>query len=411
MSKNVPEVRFEGFSEEWLPINLSELMDFSNGINAPKESYGKGRKMISVMDILDESYLKYENIRSSVEVSPSIEEKNKVEYGDLIFVRSSEVSEEVGWSKAYLEKEYALYSGFSIRGKKKGSFNPSFVELSLNYTNRQQIERKAGGSTRFNISQTILNTIEILKASYEEQQKIGDFFKQLNDIIALQQQLVERQRQYKKAMLQKMFPRNGYKKPEIRFEGFMDDWQQRKLRDVLNVSKVKNVDNIYSKEDVVSVSREVGTVNQIEYQGRSFAGKDISNYKIIQEGDIVYTKSPLKGAPYGIFQIVTLKGILSPLYAVYKSTEFINAPFVALTLKEDNIATQYLAPLVSKGAKNTINITDEGALEGNILFPSLNEQNKIIHFFKQLDDTIALHQKKLEDYQQLKKALLQRMFV
>ncbi|MGR5883543.1 restriction endonuclease subunit S [Bacillus cereus] len=309
MNKSVPEVRFEGFSEKWSPINLSELMDFSNGINAPKESYGKGRKMISVMDILDESYLKYENIRSSVEVSPSIEEKNKVEYGDLIFVRSSEVSEEVGWSKAYLEKEYALYSGFSIRGKKKGSFNSSFVELSLNYTNRKQIERKAGGSTRFNISQTILNTIEILKASYEEQQKIGDFFKQLDVMIALQQQLVKQQQQYKKAMLQKMFPQKGERVPKVRFAGFIEDWKKGQLENFL----VEYIEKTTIENEYTLLS---STNNGIEERNGRVSGLSNIGYKIIRKGNIVLSPQNLwlgninYNSEYEI-------GIVSPSYKTF----------------------------------------------------------------------------------------------
>lgn len=200
------------------------------------------------------------------------------------------------------------------------------------------------------------------------------------------------------------------KSPQLRFEGFTDDWEERKLKDVLDISKTKNKALQYGKVDVLSVSREAGTVNQIKYQGRSFAGSDLSNYKVVQGGELIYTKSPLKGAPYGIFQVATIKGILSPLYAVYTSTDKAYTPFVAMALKNDNIATHYLTPLVTKGAKNTINVTDEGALEGKIQFPSILEQKQIFIFFKQLDDTIALHQRKLDLLKEQKKGFLQKMF-
>lgn len=182
---NEPEIRFDGYEGGWEQRKLSSLMSFSNGINAPKENYGKGRKMISVMDILDEQPIKYEYIRNSVQVDAKIESKNKIEYGDLVFVRSSEVPEEVGWAKAYLEEKYALYSGFSIRGKKINEFNPHFVELTLNSVNRKQIERKAGGSTRFNVSQVILNSLELLMPKIEEQNQIDTFFQQLDNTITL----------------------------------------------------------------------------------------------------------------------------------------------------------------------------------------------------------------------------------
>ncbi|MCT3045800.1 restriction endonuclease subunit S [Leuconostoc suionicum] len=200
------------------------------------------------------------------------------------------------------------------------------------------------------------------------------------------------------------------KSPSLRFRGYTDDWEDRKLKDVLDISKTKNKAQQYGKVDVLSVSREVGTVNQIKYQGRSFAGSDLSNYKVVQGGELIYTKSPLKGAPYGIFQVATIKGILSPLYAVYTSTDKAYTPFVAMALKNDNIATHYLTPLVTKGAKNTINVTDEGALEGKIQFPSILEQKQIFIFFKQLDDTIALHQRKLDLLKEQKKGFLQKMF-
>lgn len=204
--------------------------------------------------------------------------------------------------------------------------------------------------------------------------------------------------------------KEGKKAPKLRFKGFTDDWEQRKLKDVLDISKTKNKAQQYGKVDVLSVSREVGTVNQIKYQGRSFAGSDLSNYKVVQGGELIYTKSPLKGAPYGIFQVATIKGIISPLYAVYTSTDKAYTPFVATALKNDNIATHYLTPLVTKGAKNTINVTDEGALEGKIQFPSILEQKQIFIFFKQLDDIIALHEEKKRQLELLKSALLQKMF-
>ncbi|MBC5638445.1 restriction endonuclease subunit S [Ornithinibacillus sp. BX22] len=202
---NVPEIRFAGFTDAWEQRKLSELMEFSNGINAPKENYGKGRKMISVMDILADEPIIYENIRNSVEVDNTTESRNKVENGDLVFVRSSEVSSEVGWAKAYQQKKYALYSGFSIRGKKKGNFDAKFIELSLNYSNRKQIESRAGGSTRFNVSQSILSSIVILEPTKEEQIEIGNLFRKLDETIALHKREINSLKKLKKSLAQKMF--------------------------------------------------------------------------------------------------------------------------------------------------------------------------------------------------------------
>ena len=201
------------------------------------------------------------------------------------------------------------------------------------------------------------------------------------------------------------------KVPALRFKGFTDDWEQRKLVKVLTVSKERNKNLTYTKDKILSVSREAGVVNQIEYQGRSFAGKDISKYKVVHPGQVIYTKSPLKNAPYGIFQISEVNGLVSPLYAIYSSTSEVKASFVGLILKNDNIATKYLAPLVSKGAKNTINITDEGALEGKITYPSKSEQLKIINLLKKVSHIIELQQSSIDKLTLFKHFLLHNIFI
>ncbi|WP_429247604.1 restriction endonuclease subunit S (plasmid) [Lactococcus lactis subsp. lactis] len=198
------------------------------------------------------------------------------------------------------------------------------------------------------------------------------------------------------------------KRPQLRFEGFTDDWEQRKLGDVISISSEKN-GNQFSRADVLSVSREAGVVNQIEYQGRSFAGASIANYRVVHKGDLIYTKSPLKGAPNGIFKTSEAEGIVSPLYAVYQSREA-NAAFVGWLLSNDNFATHYLYPLVNKGSKNTLLVSDADAISGHLSFPNIDEQAKIVSFFTQLDNLIALHQRKLDLLKEQKKGYLQKMF-
>ena len=250
-----------------------------------------------------------------------------------------------------------------------------------------------------------------IPSSTHEQDRISLFLLCLDSLISLHQRKLDNVKMLKKSLLQKLFPKDGEKIPELRFPGFTDDWEQRKLESVLLVSTEKNIRNEYSRNEVLSVSREAGTVNQIEYQGRSFAGEDLSGYKVVHEGELIYTKSPLRGAPYGIFQVATIRGILSPLYAVYKSSNLALASFVATYLKNDSVATKYLAPLVTKGAKNTINVTDEGALKGKILIPQVAEQQRIYSLFVKIDGLLSLHQRKLDHLKELKKGLLQQMFV
>ena len=201
-------------------------------------------------------------------------------------------------------------------------------------------------------------------------------------------------------------------KPAIRFKGFTDAWEQRKLEDYLTVSAEKNTDNLYTKKDVLSVSGDFGVVNQIEFQGRSFAGASVSNYGVVHTGDVVYTKSPLKANPYGIIKANKGKpGIVSVLYGVYHTRENANADFIQMYFEQDARLNNYLRPLVNKGAKNTLLISDTDALEGEVcLAPTFDEQKAIGQFFDSLDNLITLHQRKYDKLQVLKKAMLEKMF-
>lgn len=201
------------------------------------------------------------------------------------------------------------------------------------------------------------------------------------------------------------------KKPPIRFEGYTEDWEQRKLKDYLEVSREKNKDEFYDKEDVLSVSGEFGIVNQIEYQGRSFAGTSVANYGVVEVGDVVYTKSPLKSNPYGIIKANKGKtGIVSTLYAVYKPRENVDSEFIQNYFELDSRMNSYMHPLVNKGAKNDMKVSDENALNGMVIFPKVDEQKAISKHFKQLDHLITLHQSNYEKMVATKKSMLDKLF-
>ena len=199
--------------------------------------------------------------------------------------------------------------------------------------------------------------------------------------------------------------------PNVRFKGFTDDWKQRKLADYLEVSSEKNRDNRFTKEDVLSVSGEYGIVNQIEFQGRSFAGASVSNYGIVENGDVVYTKSPLKSNPYGIIKTNKgISGIVSTLYAVYKPKKITDSKFVQIYFELDSRMNSYMRPLVNKGAKNDMKVSAENALKGMVSFPKKDEQEMISLYFSTLDNLITLHQQKITRLIKLKKAMLEKMF-
>ncbi len=199
--------------------------------------------------------------------------------------------------------------------------------------------------------------------------------------------------------------------PSIRFYGFDNDWEQRKLEDYLTVSAEKNTGNIYGRSDVLSVSGDYGIVNQIEFQGRSFAGASVSNYGVAQTGDVVYTKSPLNSNPYGIIKTNKGKpGIVSTLYAVYHPKENAFSDFIQVYFEQHARMNNYMHPLVNKGAKNDMKVSAENALTGPVCFPSRIEQESISAFFSVLDNLITLHQRKFEKLTNVKKSMLEKMF-
>ena len=202
------------------------------------------------------------------------------------------------------------------------------------------------------------------------------------------------------------------KKPEIRFNGFEEEWVRHSLNYYLTVSSEKNQEGQYSKYDIYSVSREYGVINQIEYQGKSFAGASLLNYGVVQTEDIVYTKSPLKSQPYGIIKVNSGKsGLVSALYGVFHPQEPVCSYFVQVYFDLDHRLNSYLRPLVNKGAKNTLLISDADALQGEVIFPSRDEQEKLVSFFTTLDKLIAKLEAKLDKLRKLKQALLEKMFV
>ena len=201
------------------------------------------------------------------------------------------------------------------------------------------------------------------------------------------------------------------KKPEIRFKGFTDDWEQRKLGEYLDVSNQKNQRGVYDKKDVLSVSGNFGIVNQIEFQGRSFAGVSVANYGVVETGDVVYTKSPLKSNPYGIIKANKGKaGIVSTLYAVYKPKDNADSTFIQTYFEQDTRMNNYMHPLVNKGAKNDMKVSAENALKGEVIFSKIEEQKQISVFFERLDNLITLHQRKLNNLKKVKKSMLEKMF-
>lgn len=202
------------------------------------------------------------------------------------------------------------------------------------------------------------------------------------------------------------------KEPKIRFVGYNAEWKECILEDCLEICIELNSKNLYDKNDVLSVSDEFGVVNQIKHLGRSYAGKSVAGYKVLKPHQIVYTKSPLRNKPYGIIKENTFQtGIVSVLYAVYNVKDYIYPNFIQRYFDPNSRINRYLLPLVNKGAKNTMNISDETALKGKICIPtSTVEQTEICKYLGRIDTLISASTSRLASLKQIKAASLQAMF-
>ena len=202
------------------------------------------------------------------------------------------------------------------------------------------------------------------------------------------------------------------KVPLIRFPEFKEKWEHKKLNELLKVSKKKNKDLKFSKEEVLSVSGEFGIVNQIEHLGRSYAGVSVHNYGVVDVGDIVYTKSPLKENPFGIIKLNKgLPGIVSTLYAIYTVRESnADGEFIEHYFSLDTNTNRYLRPLVRKGAKNDMKINNDYVLHDRIFVPEKEEQKRIAYFFNVLDISISQLKEKRQLLKIYKKGVKQKVF-
>ena len=403
-----PALRFKGFTDPWEQRKISELAEKTYGGGTPttsNEAFWNGNiPWIQSSDIVDGKLIGVEPRKYITQTGLNSSATQLVPKNSIAIITR------VGVGKlAYMPFSYSTSQDFLSLSKL--NTEPFFTVYAC-YKKLQSELNTVQGTSIKGITKDELLAKTISVPVYSEQKQIGSFFAQLDTLITLHQRKYEKLVNIKKSMLDKMFPQNGASVPEIRFKGFTDPWEQRKLEEYLEVSGQKNFEGIYTKEDVLSVSGDFGIVNQIEFQGRSFAGASVANYGVVETGDIVYTKSPLKSNPYGIIKANKGKnGIVSTLYAVYKPKQSANPEFVQIYFEQDARMNNYMHPLVNKGAKNDMKVSAENALKGQIVFPDIKEQRTISEFFRNLDTLITLHQRKLEKLQNIKKSCLEKMFV
>ena len=412
-----PKIRFKGFDGEWNKVLVGNLGKTYSGLSGKcKDDFGFGNAhYITFLNVLTNAHIDT-SILEHVDVKDG-EGQNAVKKGDLFFNTSSETPEEVGMCAVLDEDVENVYLNsfcFGFRMTHEKMCSAFFAYLMRSNIGRHIMSILAQGATRYNLSKaSFCNTELLLPTDLEEQQTIASFLSSFDRQICLQTQRLEKLKQIKAASLQAMFPQEGETMPKVRFKGFKGEWDKVKLSECLEISTTRNLNNEYGVNEVLSVSDEEGVMNQIKLLGRSYAGKSVTNYKILRTNQVVYTKSPLKAKPYGIVKVNKGEtGIVSVLYAVYDAKECVSPDYIHYYFEPTFRINNYLLPLINKGAKNTMNISDEVSLQGDIILPNtLEEQVRIVEFLQSLDRQITLHTQRLEKLKQIKAACLDKMFV
>ncbi len=199
--------------------------------------------------------------------------------------------------------------------------------------------------------------------------------------------------------------------PPLRFPGFEGEYNYTPLATYLHENKERNRDLKYNKDDVLSVSGEYGIVNQIELQGRSFAGESVKDYHVVESNNIVYTKSPLKANPYGIIKVNKgVPGIVSTLYAVYHVNNNAVPKYVDYYFANDLKLNKYLKPLVNIGAKHDMKVNNDSVLTGIVAFPEKIEQQKVADFLSIVDERIEKQRQLVEVLKRYKRGLFYSIY-
>lgn len=267
-----------------------------------------------------------------------------------------------------------------------------------------------GAGRNKTLGQAEFAKLKVIFPDIAEQQKIAKCIKAVDTKTSKLRKKLNLLQSYKLSVMQKIFSQEVcFKKDD---GTSFPDWESKKLNELLFEPKKRNHDLRFGKEDVLSVSGNFGVVNQIQHLGRSYAGASVANYHVVENGDIVYTKSPLKLNPYGIIKANKGEaGIVSTLYAVYSCKETANSEYLDYYFSLDGNLNKYLRPLVQKGAKNDMKINNQRVLIDPIICPSKPEQEKIVKFLKSLDVKINAASKQLTEVESFKRGLLQQMFV
>lgn len=277
---------------------------------------------------------------------------------------------------------------------------PSSLKMYKNYATGSLIERQR-------VQYPTFSKLQLLLPNLDEQKAIGQFFKSLNLDITLHQRKLDNLKLKKKALLQKLFPKNGDRYPELRFPGFTDAWEQRKLSDITYLSGIKNKEN--KPYESYSISNEFGFIPQAEQfeNGGTMQTADKSMYYIVSQNSFAYNPARINVGSIGYYDKPD-NVIVSSLYEVFKTTDIVNDKFLWHWFKSNQF--NRLIGKYQEGGVRLYFYYDK-LCKGTMGLPAINEQNKISNLLDDLDMYITLHQRKLDHLQLQKKALLQQIFV
>lgn len=410
MSKNLqPEIRFKGFSDNWSEKKLGEIGYTFTSLNGKKkEDFGHGSaKYITYMNVF------LHTLTSNKMLEPIEEDckQNSVCKGDVFFTTSSETPHEVGMSSVWIYDYKNIYlNSFCFGFRPTEMMDLSYLAYMLRSESvRSQIIFLAQGISRYNISKTSMMDISLVFASGMEQKKIGDFFQSIDKDIALQEEKLNKTKNLKKAMLEKMFPKEGSKQPEVRFDGFSGDWDLFLLGD-----KVEFFSGLtYSPNDIVNrdgtlVLRSSNVQNgEVSLDDNVYVNNEVVNSLNVEVGDVVVVVR--NGSRNLIGKHALIKyGMKHTVIGAFMTGVRYETPYFLNALLD----TQKFIIEINKSLGATINqITLGNFKQMSFFFPSIEEQKKVGEYFRKLDDAIALQSEQLNKLKNIKKAYLAKMFV
>ena len=402
---NTPKIRFKGFEDDWEQRKLGEVVGIYDGVHKTPQYQDSGIMFLSVENITtlkSEKYISEEAFERDYKVYPEKGDILMTRIGDVGTTNVVQTKEKVAFYVSLaLLKPKEINSYFLSNAMKTSVFQKGLRERTLVTAIPQKINKDEIG--RVNV---------FITNNAEEQKKIGDYFTALDHLITLHQRKCDETKQLKKFMLQKMFPKNGEKNPKIRFEGFTDDWEQRKSGQIAPLrGGYAFKSNEYCSDGIPIV--RISNILSDGSVGADFAyydEQDTDEIYTLYDGAVVLAMS---GATTGKVSVLCdekgQKYYQNQRVGYFIPTDICDYKFVKTIMRSRLFADQLSAVLVAGAQPNVSSKEIDGF---KFLIPqSKNEQKKIGEYFSTLDNLITLHQRKCEKLKELKKYMLHNMFV